>query len=98
MCGCFTPVYPRHNFPERQPKNERIVILEAGDQTIILNLGRDGKLQARTSSWEDPKVFRDGDRLESALQRDCGSARARGRRQNCSGAIFGPTETTLQRL
>ena len=39
-------------------KNERTVILKADDQTIILNLGRDGKLQARTSSWEDPKVFR----------------------------------------
>jgi len=76
----------------------RTVILKADDQTIILNLGRDGKLQARTSSWEDPKVFRDGDRLELALPRDCGSARARGRRQNCSGAIFGTTETTLQRL
>ena len=47
-------------------KNERTVILKADDQTIILNLGRDGKLQARTSSWEDPKVFRDGDRPESA--------------------------------
>ena len=79
-------------------KNERTVILKADDQTIIFNLGRDGKLQARTSSWEDPKVFRDGDRLESALQRDCGSAQARGRRQNCSGAIFEPTVTTLQRL
>jgi hypothetical protein len=79
-------------------KNERTVILKADDQTIIFNLGRDGKLQARTSSWEDPKVFRDGDRLESALQRDCGSARARGRLQNCSGAVFGTTETTLQRL
>jgi hypothetical protein len=40
----------------------------ADDQTIILNLGRDDKLQTGTSSWEDPKVFRDGDRLESALQ------------------------------
>ena len=80
-------------------KNERTVILKADDPTIILNLGRDGKLQARTSSWEDPKVFRDGDRLESTLQRDYGSARARGRRQNCSTrAIFGTTETTLQRL
>ena len=49
-------------------KNERTVILKADDQTIIFNLGRDGKLQARTSSWEDPKVFRDGDRLESTLQ------------------------------
>jgi len=77
-------------------KNERTVILKADDQTIILNLGRDGKLQARTSSWEDPN--RDNDRLESALQRDCGSAQARGRRQNCSGAIFEPTVTTLQRL
>jgi hypothetical protein len=49
-------------------KNERTVILKADDQTIILNLGRDGKLQAGTSSWEDPKVFRDGNRLGSALQ------------------------------
>jgi hypothetical protein len=49
-------------------KNERTVILKADDQTIILTLGRDGKFQARTSSWEDPKVFRDGDGLESALQ------------------------------
>ena len=77
-------------------KNERTVILKADDRTIILNLGRDGKLQARTSPWEDPKVFRNCDRLESALQRDCGSARARGRRQNCSGAIFGTTETRLR--
>jgi hypothetical protein len=53
-------------------KNERTVILKADDQTIILNLGRDGKLQARTSSWEDPKVSRDGDRLESALQQGHG--------------------------
>ena len=47
--------------------------MKADDQTIILNLGRDGKLQARTSSWEDPKVSRDGDRLESALQQGLGA-------------------------
>jgi hypothetical protein len=59
----------------------------------------DGKLQARTSSWEDPKVSRDGDRLESALQRDCGSARARRpAAELLRGYIFGTTETTLQRL
>ena len=62
-------------------KNERTVILKADDPTIIFYLGRDGKLQARTNSWEDPKVFCGGDRLKSTLQRDCGSARARGRRQ-----------------
>jgi len=65
-------------------QNERAIILKADDQTSMLTAVVDGKLQARTSSWEDPN--RDNDRLESALQRDCGSAQARGRRQNCSGA------------
>ena len=79
-------------------KRQTACVWKADDQTRIFSLGRDGKLQARTSSWEDLKVFRDGDRLESTLQRDYGSARARGRRQNCSGAICGTTETTLQGL
>ena len=47
-----------HAFFGPKQKNERTVLLEADDQTIILNLGRAGKFQARTSSWEDPKVFR----------------------------------------
>ena len=67
-CACcswsaLSAPHRKRGFFVPKQKNERTVILKADDQTIIFNLGRDGKLQARTSSWEGSKVFRDGDRL-----------------------------------
>ena len=68
-------------------KNERTVILKAHGQTIILNLGRDGKLQARTSSWEDPKVFRDGDRLDRPCSTGMGADPYRPRACGAASAV-----------
>jgi len=72
------------------------------DPQLAVADGALGFWKAIDEIWPKTRAQRcwvhNGDRLESTLQRDCGSARARGRRQNCSGAIFGTTETTLQRL
>ena len=69
-------------------------------RTVLLELGLQGKFIAKSSGWDESRVFLESNKLELAVKnglRVLTCPRARDRRPNCSDAIFRTTETALQR-
>jgi hypothetical protein len=44
------------------------IILKTGQRTVILELGLGGKLQAKSSGWDDNRTFLEGDVLEVTVR------------------------------
>ena len=45
-------------------KREPQIILKTDERTIVLKLGLEGKLSAKSSGWDEDRVFLEGDRLD----------------------------------
>jgi hypothetical protein len=48
-------------------KRERQIILKTDERNIHLELGRDGKFAAKSTGWDENRVFLEGDNLEIAV-------------------------------
>ena len=49
-------------------KREPQIILKTDERTVVLELGRDGKFAAKSTDWDENRVFLEGDRLEVAVK------------------------------
>ena len=49
-------------------KREPQIILKTDERTVVLELGRDGKFSAKSTDWDENRVFLEGDRLEVAVK------------------------------
>ena len=55
---------PRGLMAAREPQ----IILKADEHKIVLELGREGKFVAKTTSWDESRVFLEGDVLSVAVK------------------------------
>jgi hypothetical protein len=53
----------------RSEDRERQVILKTDQRTILLELGLEGKFQAKSSGWDENRSFLEGDVLEVAVRK-----------------------------
>ena len=49
-------------------KREPQIILKTDERSVHLELGREGKLAAKSSGWDENRVFLEGDKLEVAVK------------------------------
>ena len=49
---------------KRQPQ----IILMTHERTFVLELGLQGKFAAKSTAWDENRVFLDGDKLEIAIK------------------------------
>jgi hypothetical protein len=48
-------------------KREPQIILKTDERNIRLELGREGKFAAKSTGWDENRVFLEGDKLEVAV-------------------------------
>ena len=49
-------------------KREPQIILKTDERKILLELGHEGKFAAKSTGWDENRVFLEGDRLEVAVK------------------------------
>jgi len=49
-------------------KREPQIILKTDERHIHLEMGRDGKFAAKSTGWDENRVFLEGDKLEVAVR------------------------------
>ena len=49
-------------------KREPQIILKTDERKVVLELGLEGKLSARSTGWDENRVFLEGDSLEVAVK------------------------------
>ena len=49
-------------------KRERQIILKTDERKVVLELGLEGKLAAKSTGWDENQVFLEDDKLEVAVK------------------------------
>ena len=52
-------------------KREPQIILKTDERKIVLEMGLEGKFAAKSSGWDENRVFLEGDKLEVAVKHGC---------------------------
>ena len=68
-------------------KREPQIILKTDERTIVLEIGLEGKFSAKSSGWDEDRVFLEGDKLEVEVKNGrwvlTQRRRSRGRPSRC---------------
>ena len=64
-------------------KREPQIILKTDERKVVLELGLEGKFSAKSTGWDENRVFLEGDSLEVAVKISSRSEIGRSRRRAC---------------
>jgi hypothetical protein len=77
--------YRHHPLGEHVSRREPQIILKTDERSIVFEPGLGGKFSAKSTAWDENRVFLEGDKLEVAVKNgDCLPAGPRQRRPRCS--------------